>query len=199
MTVYFHGSFGLNREYMAGVLATSLKNPSASADDIAAPFGYKAPFVGRYKSWLHKTGICAHGGRVQLTPMGEVIWSHDPKLQSALTQWFMHHELCTDPGRAEAWHFFEHEFLPTYGTFSPVELEDALAMKLMSHHPRHFGRGASMIKVIARKIIQCYTTPEGLGGLEILAKTSPNQYSIKKANQLGPWESEAAFAKAYKY
>jgi len=57
MTVYFHGSFGLNREYMAGVLATSLNKPSASGDEIAEPFRYKAPFTGRYKSWLHKTGL----------------------------------------------------------------------------------------------------------------------------------------------
>ena len=51
MTVYFHGNFGLNREYMASVLAASLKDPGATGDEIAAPFGYKAPFTARYKSW----------------------------------------------------------------------------------------------------------------------------------------------------
>ena len=104
MTVYFHGSFGLNREYMAGVLATSLKNPNASGDEIAAPFGYKAPFTGRYKSWLHKTGLTTKGHKINLTPIGEVVWEHDPKFKSLVTRWLMHHELCTDSDRAEAWH-----------------------------------------------------------------------------------------------
>ena len=74
MTVYFHGSFGLNREYMAGVLAASLKKPGASGDEIAEPFGYKAPFTGRYRSWLHKTGLTTKRRNTELTPVGEVVW-----------------------------------------------------------------------------------------------------------------------------
>ena len=141
MTVYFHGSFGLNREYMAGVLASSLKNPAASGDEIAAPFGYKAPFTGRYKSWLHKTGLTTKGRKTTLTPIGEVVWKHDPKFKSVVTQWLMHHELTTDPERAEAWHYFANQFLPSHKSFGIEELENGLAMKLMSHHPSHFGKG----------------------------------------------------------
>lgn len=196
MTVYFHGSFGLNREYMAGVLATCLNNPDASGDEIAAPFGYKAPFTGRYKSWLNKTGLTTKGRKLELTPIGEVVWKNDPKLKSLVTQWLMHHELCTDPERAEAWHFFAHEFLPKHKTFNLVELEDGLAMKLMSHHPSHFGKGASMIKVIARKIIQCYTNPQGLGGLGILSAANKNTFKVNKPRQLGPWGSPESLEKA---
>ena len=104
MTVYFHGSFGLNRKYMSGVLATSLKKPNATGDEIAEPFGYKAPFTGRYKSWLHKTGLATKGRKTVLTPVGEVVWENDPKLESLVTQWLLHYELSTDPepGRSMA-------------------------------------------------------------------------------------------------
>ena len=103
MTVYFHGNFGLNREYMAGVLKTGLKDPKASGDAIAAPFGYKAPFTARYKSWLNKTGLITANKVMELTPFGEVVWAKDPKFQSMVTLWLLHHELTGDPERAEAW------------------------------------------------------------------------------------------------
>ena len=197
MTVYFHGSFGLNRKYMSGVLATCLKNPSASGDKIAEPFGYKAPFTGRYKSWLHKTGLTTKGRKTELTEIGKVVCMHDPKFESSVTQWLMHHELCTDPERAEAWHFFAHDFLKNRTSFSVGELEDGLAMKLMSHHPSHFGRGSSMIKVIARKIIQCYTDSDALGGLGVLSTSNGKTCKVLKPKQLGPWDSASALARAY--
>jgi hypothetical protein len=198
MTVYFHGSFGLNREYMSGVLASCLKNPKATGDEIAKPFGYKAPFTGRYKSWLHKAGIVASTRSMSLTPMGEVVWNKDPEFESLVTQWFVHHELCTDPERAEAWHFFAREFIQGRELFSTGDLEMGLAMKLMPHHPSHFGQGAPMIKVIARKIIQCYTEPEALGALGILSATDKKTFVVHKTRQLGPWKSVAAMNSAYK-
>ena len=198
MTVYFHGNFGLNRKYMAGVLAGVLKNPNASGDELAKPFGYKAPFTGRYKSWLHKTGLTQSGRNTELTPLGAVVWQADPKLESLVSQWFLHNELCGDPERAEAWYFFAHEFLPSRKSFSIEELKSGLAMKLMSHHPTHFGQNAPMIKVIARKIIQCYTEPEGLGALGILSTTDKKTFAVHRPKKLGPWKSSAALTSAYK-
>ena len=198
MTVYFHGSFGLNRRYMAGILAASIERPKATADELAAPFGYKAPFTGRYRSWLHKTGLTVKGRKTQFTPRGEVVWRKDPKLESPTTQWFMHHELCEDPERAEAWHFFSHEFAKKHSEFGIDQLEDALAMKLMPHHPTHFGRGSSMIKVIARKIVQCYTQEEALGSLGILGATADGGYKLGQSVSHGPWDSPSSLAKSYK-
>ena len=197
MTVYFHGSFGLNREYMAGVLASSLANTRATADEIAIPFGYKAPFTGRYRSWLHKTGLTTKNRKITLTPIGEVVWRNDPKLRSIITQWLMHHELCTDKERAEAWHFFAKEFLPAHREFTTDDLEDGLAMKLMSHHPTHFGRGSSMIKVISRKIIQCYTEMAALGALGIVAVGKKGGFKRGRARTRGSWKSAQSLTKAF--
>jgi hypothetical protein len=198
MTVYFHGNFGLNREYMAGVLKAGLNNPKASGDAIAAPFGYKAPFTARYKSWLNKTGLITTSKVMELTSIGEVVWAKDPKFQSMTTQWLLHHELTGDPERAEAWSYFANDFIASRQRFSIHELQDGLSMKLMPHHPTHFGRDAPMIKVIARKIIQCYTQPEALGGLGFLSTIDNKNVAVHEPKQLGPWKSVAALSSAYK-
>ena len=112
MSVLFHGNFGLNREYMSGLLDIALKKPGVKDKDLAKPFGYGAPFGQRYRSWLHKTGVTKMELPMELTPMGEVVYKKDPKFKTLTTQWFFHHELVTDPERSEAWHFFALEFLP---------------------------------------------------------------------------------------
>jgi len=38
MTVLFHGSFALNREYMAGILDTALKDSDATDKELAHSF-----------------------------------------------------------------------------------------------------------------------------------------------------------------
>jgi len=197
MTVYLHGNFGLNREYMAGVLKSSLDKPNATGDEIAAPFGYKAPFTARYKSWLNKTGLITGSKVTELTPIGEVVWENDPKFQSAVTQWLLHHELTGDPDRAEAWNFFAQDFMPSTQEFTVGDLQNGLSMKLMSHHPTHFGRNAPMIKVIARKIIQCYANEEALGSLGIITQASNKRYAIGNPKQLGPWGSPQELLQEY--
>lgn len=198
MTVYFHGNFGLNREFMAGVLAAGLNDPQASGDAIAAPFGYKAPFTARYKSWLNKTGLIATTKVFELTPIGEVVWTQDPTFTSEVTQWLLHHELTGDPERAEAWHYFASNFITTRKSFTLEDLRYGLSMKLMPHDAKHFGKDAPMIKVIARKIVQCYTGAEGLGELAVLSKINSKTFEVNQPEQLGPWESVSALNGAYK-
>jgi hypothetical protein len=197
MTVYFHGNFGLNREYMAGVLKACLGNPHASADEIAKPFGYKAPFTARYRSWLNKTGIASSSRVFELTPIGEIIWDNDPKLESLVTQWLLHHELTNDEERAEAWHYLAHDFLPNRTHFTSNDLRRGLSMKLMSHHPTHFGSDAPMIKVICRKMIQCYTEDSGLGMLQVFSDAGDDSYVVNRPNVLGPWASLADLLSEY--
>ena len=197
MTVYFHGNFGLNRNYMAGVLKAGLKDPRATGDAIAAPFGYKAPFTARYKSWLNKTGLITERATIELTSIGEVVWRHDPKLQSLITQWLLHHELTGNGERAEAWHYFALEFLPKHASFSKEDLLDGLAMKLSPHSMQHFGPGSKLNQQIARKILQVYTEPSGLGDLGLIAKDGKS-YKRLSPKQLGPWKTTAALEKVYR-
>ena len=197
MTVYFHGNFGLNREYMAGVLRTYMSDSKATAADVAKPFGYKAPFSARYRSWLNKTGIIEAGRDFSLTPFGEVIWKNDPQLKSTATQWFLHHELTGDEERAEAWYYLGHEFLPKHESFTLQDLRDGLSMKLMPHDPKHFASGAPMIKVIARKMVQCYSQSEGLGQLGLVSESADGSFTVNSPVVLGPWRIPADLATQY--
>jgi hypothetical protein len=197
MTVYFHGNFGLNRPYMAGILKRALKNPVMKDGDLAEPFGYKAPFAAKYRTWLHKTGIARLGLPLKLTPMGEVVWRHDPDLESLTTQWFMHHELTTDPIRAETWYFFIHEFLPEHETFTRDDLEKALVMKLSSHSEKHFGVGSKMTPIIARKLIECYLEPTALAATGLLIREASDSFRSLSAEATGPWHTTDELTKTY--
>ncbi|MFD2586058.1 DUF4007 family protein [Croceitalea marina] len=195
MSVFFHGSFGLNRSYMAGVLKTLIDSPSSSAEDIAKPFGFKAPFTNRYKAWLQKTGILK--GK-ELTANGEIIFNNDSKLDTLVTQWYMHHQLTKSPINAEAWHFFIKEFLPGKSKFSRDELEQALGVKLMGHSVEHFSKGRPMNKRISRKLLDCYLQDEGLGKLGFLEVRGKNQYNVQQPREiLGPWKNIQELSNTY--
>lgn len=188
MSVYFHGSFGLNRPYMSDLLAALIKDKNASPEKLAAPFGYGAPFAQKYRTWLVKTGILKASREAQMTPFGEVIWSHDPKFENVATLWFMHHRLSASPENAEAWHFFIKEFLVENSTFSKEDLEEELANKFMPHSMKHFKKGSPMNKVITKKVLECYTETRALGGLKIIIKEGK---IFKRGNpsKQGPWKS----------
>ena len=195
MSVYFHGSFGLNRVYMSGVLSAMTSKPEASPAEVASPFGYGAPFTNKYKSWLQKTGLLA--GK-KLTPYGEIIVKHDPQLDSIVSQWFMHHQLIKNPTDAEAWYFFIKEFLPANPVFTRDKLEKELGMKLMSHSVEHFSKGRPMNRVISKKLIDCYLQEEGLGRLGLLKQSKDKEFIRQDLkNSLGPWDSGESLLTEY--
>ena len=197
MSVLFHGSFGLNREYMSGLLDQALKDPKKKDKDLAKAFGYGAPFGQRYRSWLHKCGMIEKVGLpMTLTPMGEVIRKHDPKFESLTTQWFLHHELVTDPERSEAWHFFALEFLPEHKEFTKDDLLNGLTEKLRWHSEMHFGPGSKLNKTILRKMIEVYTEDPGLGQLG-LVEAKGDHFVRKSPKKQGPWKTPEALAEAY--
>ena len=78
MSVFFHGSFGLNGARMSGLLKQAMEKPSSTDAQLAKPFGYGAPFSSRYRSWLHKCGVTDMGLPMKLTPLGEIVFKKDP-------------------------------------------------------------------------------------------------------------------------
>lgn len=168
MAVFFHGSFGLNRHYMSGILKAALDNPALTDEQLSKPFGYKAPFAAKYRTWLHKTGITELRRPLRLTQEGSRIWGDDPDFDKESTMWFMHRELTTDPTRAEAWHFFFNEFLPDNPEFDKGQLEMAIMKAFRSHSEKHFGPMSKMNPIIANKLVQCYLLDSALGKLNLL-------------------------------
>ena len=199
MSVYFHGTFGLNRSHMAKLLKLSLENPSWQDSQLAEPFGYKAPFAAKVRTWLHYTGITEPRLPVELTSFGNTIYRYDKGLDKIPTLWFMHWTLIESPDRAANWHFFFHEFLPSNRIFTRETLLDALAAKLKVHSEVHFGRNKPMTMAIARKLIECYTLDEALGTLGMLTATTDSKYkSSADIRALGPWSSTEDLAAAYR-
>ncbi len=133
---------------------------------------------------------------MKLTPMGEVVLKKDPEFKTLTTQWFLHHQLVTDPERSEAWHFFALEFLPKHASFTKEELLDGLVEKLRSHSEQHFGPDSKLNKTILRKIIEVYTDEKGLGGLELI-KAEGDHFVRQKLKQKGPWKTVDSLIKAY--
>lgn len=197
MAVYFHGSFGLNRSHMAGILKLALNDPGLRDKELAKPFGYGAPFSAKYRSWLNKAGLAEMGYPLKLTPKGTVVWEKDPALTSLTTQWFMHWELTQDPEKAEAWHFFVKEFLPGHASFTRQDLLDGLAKKLSPHSMKHFGPGSKLNKVIARKLIDCYTEESALGALGLLRPDGKRWVYTPADHSLGPWDDVEPLINAY--
>lgn len=198
LTVFFHGNFGLNREFMAGIIRLALQHPGQRDAELAKPFGYGAPFATKYRYWLHKTGIANFGRPLTLTETGKVIWLHDPNFDKTITKWVMHHELAGDPERAEAWHFFIREFRPLNRTFTRDSLQHGLMIKLRHHDEVHFGPKSKMNSVIVRKLIECYADPKGLGDLGIVKSNDRVHYRFEAPRQLGPWQTPSQLDKAYR-
>ena len=197
MTVLFHGNFALDRPRMAGLIDLALRNPNLKDKDLAKPVGYGAPYAAIYRSWLHKTGLAELGRPLKLTPMGKVVVDNDAHLSSVTTQWFLHHELVTDPERAEAWHYFAREFLPKHPGFSREDLVEGLATKLGPHSMRHFGPGSNLNQQICRKILEVYTKANGLGDL-CLIKAKEEGFRRLRPAKMGPWKTPGALAEAYR-
>ena len=198
MTVFFHGNFGLHRERMAKLAKAASENPALGDDELAVPFGYGAPFAATYRSWLHKTGIAERGRPFRLTDYGEIALEHDPSFSAPTTMWQMHHELTSDPERAETWHFFMEEFRPDHAEFSKAELTNGLMAKLRSHSEKHFGPMSKMNPIIVRKLIECYTAPTALDDLGLLRSVGKDRYVFGSIDTVGPWGTPSALQAAYR-
>jgi hypothetical protein len=196
MTVLFHGNFALDRSRMSGLIELAQNNPKFRDKELAKPFGYGAPFAATYRSWLHKCGLAEMGMPLKLTELGKVVVENDPDMETIASKWFLHHELVTDPERAEAWHYFSEEFLSRHANFTKDQLIDGLAEKLAPHSMKHFGPGSKLNKQIARKIVQVYTTSSGLGDLGLIQQEGDN-FKVMKPKILGPWKSAAKLQNAF--
>ncbi len=182
---------------MSLLLAEGLEHPEFRDKDLAKQFGYGAPFASAYRSWLHKAGIVELRFPITLTELGAVVQRMDPKFDKEPTLWLLHQELVTDPERAEAWNFFMGEFRAAHPQFSKEELRAALAMKLSAHDAKHFGPKSKMIPIIARKLLECYTSAQALGGLGLLNQRDSGWYEFSEPVTSQAFSSVAELEVAY--
>lgn len=196
MSVYFHSSFNLNLERLAGVLKYIITQPELGDEQIATQFGYRAPFTKRYKSWLKKCGILENSLKVKLTEYGKIIYENDSELIKEISLWYMHSFLTHSEDNAEVWNYFYYYFLPKNKSFTKEELSEGLSMKLMVHNPSHFKKNAPMIKVITKVLVDSYTSTTAFGPLEILKFKNGRFFQVEKESPYN-WTNVESFAKLY--
>ena len=121
----------------------------------------------------------------------------DSRLDRRVTHWWLHHELTTDPLRAEAWHYFVHRFLPKHSVFTRQDLLDALTARLSEHSVKHFGPGSQLTKTIVRKLLECYTEDYALGSLGVIIASGSGFQRGSAKRQIGPWRSPKELMNAY--
>ena len=182
---------------MARVLDNALNHSAHRDEELARPFGYGAPFASAYRSWLHKSGVIELRFPITLTRFGEVLREKDPGFGKEPTLWFLHEQLTANPERAEAWHFFMGEFRSMGTRFSVSDLRNGLVMKLSAHDPKHFRPHSTMIPVIARKLLECYTSDVGLGPLGLIKSHSDGSYEFLNEEQEEEFSSTESLVQAY--
>ncbi|WP_367396949.1 DUF4007 family protein [Ruegeria atlantica] len=182
---------------MARVLDIALNHPAHRDEELARPFGYGAPFSSAYRSWLHKSGVIELRFPITLTRFGEVLREKDPGFSKEPTLWFLHEQLTADPERAEAWNFFMGEFRSMGSRFSVSDLRNGLVMKLSAHDAKHFGPQSKMIPVIARKLLECYTSQAGLGPLGLVNTLSNTTYEFTSVEPKVEFSSTDDLTRAY--
>ncbi|RMZ49622.1 hypothetical protein EB822_11170 [Flavobacteriaceae bacterium PRS1] len=108
----------------------------------------------------------------------------------------MHSYLASSEDVAEAWNYFYHTYLPKNKSFTKPELSDALSMKLMPHHPSHFGKNAPMIKVITKVLIDSYISETAFGTLGIIKQ---NDEGFDRGHTKVPykWNNVESFARLF--
>jgi len=196
MSVYFHGNFKLNRGRLAGILSYLINEPKLNEEEIGGKFGYKAPFTKRYKSWLRKCGILKNTIKVELTDFGKIIYKKDSKLIKEPTLWYMYNHLISSEDIAESWNYFHYKYLPKNKSFTKSELSNALSMKLMAHHPSHFGKNAPMIKVITKVLLDSYISEKAFGPLNLL-KLKEGVFVSGKKGMYNNWGDIKTFSELY--
>ncbi|MBW2938238.1 DUF4007 family protein [Aureisphaera sp. CAU 1614] len=179
MSVYFHANFYLDRGRLSGILKSLIESPDLTDEQVAKPFGYKAPFTKRYKSWLKKCGLLENTRKFKLTEKGKEIYSKDPDLNKTSTIDYMYEFLVSSEENAEVWHFFHYTFLPNHIEFTNIELSEAISMKLMPHNPSHFAKNAPMIKVITRVLLDTYLSERAFKTLNIIGLKNKKYINLK--------------------
>jgi predicted transcriptional regulator len=119
-TLGFYQNIGLDLHRLSMALECVQKNPTINYADLAKYMGMNKPVAESYSAWLRHTGLvvaCTNGtpGRslsYQLTPFGERVVKHDPKLADLGTQWLLHYYLAVEHEEiSEAWRVLINRFI----------------------------------------------------------------------------------------
>lgn len=111
-----HESFYIRRGWLyKGLKHVRKREDIFLAKDAMEELGLGSNMVKSLRYWLQATGLtkeASEGGRriQRLTPLGEIIWQHDPYMEEMGTLWLLHLEMASNQELATSWYEFFNEF-----------------------------------------------------------------------------------------
>ncbi|MBQ7498198.1 MAG: DUF4007 family protein [Selenomonas sp.] len=111
-----HESFYIRRGWLyKGLKHVRKREDIFLAKDAMEEMGLGSNMVKSLRYWLQATGLTkeiSEGGRriQRLTPLGKLVWKHDPYMEEMGTLWLLHLELASNRDLATSWYEFFNEF-----------------------------------------------------------------------------------------
>lgn len=118
--MYFgkHQTFHIRDGWLYKGMTVIQEQPTIFLDDDAPEvLGLGKNMVEALRYWMQATGIAYEdyddGRKAQfLTPLGELIFAHDPYQEMDGTLWLLHHELVCSRDLSTAWYWFFNHYIP---------------------------------------------------------------------------------------
>jgi len=164
MTVGFAQTFPLDRVILSKALTGFLSEPKMGKEKQMSTLGIGSRAVEGYTRWLSVMGL-RDSAKKGLTPLGRLITKYDPRLEQIGTKWVLHYRLSSDPTPqgAEAWYHFVNRFLPAHTQFTRLDLKRSLEEESGISTRNRKGPAVDL-----GLILNCYTSQQALGGLELI-------------------------------
>ncbi|NJL05931.1 MAG: DUF4007 family protein [Chloroflexaceae bacterium] len=171
----FHQKFALRRERLALMIRCIAEGEATSEDAVATYMGVNPYMVEGFRGWLCKTGLGhANTHTYYLSALGQLIATHDPRLERNETQWLLHYALVnTADEHAEMWYRFTNEFASIGMQFTSTMLQSYIT-QAVPELPTNTSAIASDVK----EVLKSYTHPDALGGLGFVQKLDKSTYQI---------------------
>lgn len=121
-----------------------------------------------------------------LTQLGKKIREHDPLISRIDTQWLLHYHLSAPHGPGPAfWHHLVKERFKSGNTFTRDEVLAQVDEFIQATRGRALSR--SSIKGATAAFLGTYTSPTGLGELEILEALNDGSYQVLEPEAPSTW------------
>jgi len=171
----FCQKFALNRGRLSLLLRCIAENKATSNDAIADYMGVNKPVAEGFRGWLHKTSLGNSANKsYQLTPLGELVHTHDPQLHDIGTAWLLHYALVSEyQERAEVWYRCFNEFLQPSIRFKTADLA-----RYIDRHLDDTPANISAVSKDAAMLVNCYTEAANLGNLGLLTRNTKDEIAV---------------------
>lgn len=198
-----HESFYIRRGWLyKGLKHVRERKDIFLAKDAMEELGLGNNMVKSLRYWLQATGLtveASEGGRriQRLTPLGKLIWQHDPYMEEMGTLWLLHLELASNQELATSWYEFFNEF-----SMQEFQKEDFIRFLQGKTEAAESSLGSDfdclMSTYIPRNLLKGKVDPESnmecpMGNLQLIGCTSAKEKIYRRQNIHGSSVPECIF------